>query len=411
MPIYQYSGVNAQGQVETGRMPARSEDAVRRRLQSKGIKIKELTLAQSGGDPLTEGSIGQVFSRSGEQAAHQSSSEDRAGVPLHYLQFFFRQMSSMLSAGIAPSQMLGTLSGQTQSAKLRAVLLQTKTGVDEGQSIGSQFQKHPDVFNPLMISMIYAGEEGGFLAEQCGRLSEYIQRDIELRNMIRRETIYPKIVVVASIAVIFVTNWIIASVGQEGAQKLWSPLTQLSTWIILTPILVGLYVYFQVVKKNDQAKRQWDSFILKIPYIGNLIHGFAMAKFGRSFAALYSSGVPMPKAVKLSADACGNQYLRAQIYPAARDLESGTGLTDSLAMTGAFSPIVLDMTRTGETTGNVDDMLNKMSEFYEEEGAVKSRQAAVVISLIVFLILGIYIGFVYISNMRRILGDPVQQNL
>ena len=411
MPIYQYSGVNADGQVETGMMPARSEDAVRKRLQSKGIKIKELTLAQSGGDPLTEGSIGQVFGRSGERPSHQGTSADRGGVPLHHLQFFFRQMSSMLNAGIAPSQMLATLTGQTQNERLRAVLMDLKRGVDEGQTISSRLEKHSDVFNPLMISMIHAGEEGGFLAEQCGRLSDYLQRDIDLRNMIRRETIYPKIVIVASIVVIFITNWIIESVGQPGSQKLLSPLTELSTWIILTPIIVGLYVYFQIVKKNDQAKRQWDSIILKIPYIGNLIHGFAMAKFGRSFGALYSSGVPMPKAVKLSADACGNEHLRAQIYPAARDLEAGTGITDSFAMTGAFSPIVLDMTRTGETTGNVDDMLNRMAEFYEDEGAVKSRQAAVVISIFCFLILAVYIGYVFISNMKRFLGDPVQQNL
>ncbi|MCH7904505.1 MAG: type II secretion system F family protein [Armatimonadetes bacterium] len=397
MPIYQYSGINAQGQIENGMMPARSEDAVRKRLQSKGIKIRELTLAQSGGDPLTEGSIGQVFSRSSEKSSQESASADRAGVPLHHLQFFFRQMSSMLSAGIAPSQMLATLSGQTQNDKLRSVLLETKTAVDAGQQISSVFEIHPEVFSPLMISMVHAGEEGGFLAEQCGRLSEYIQREIELRNMIRRETLYPKIVVVSSIFIILAANWIISAVGQTGAQKLWSPLTQLSTWIIIAPILVGLYIYFQVIKKNDRAKRQWDSAVLKVPYIGNISHGFAMAKFGRSFAALYGSGVPMPKALQLSADACGNEHLRAQIHPAARDLESGTGLTDSLAMTGAFSPIVLDMTRTGETTGNVDDMLNKMAEFYEEEGAMKARQAAVVIGVLAFIIVAVYISYVVIK--------------
>lgn len=396
MPIYQYSAINAQGQVENGMMPARSEDAVRQRLQSKGLQIKELTLAQSGGDPLTEGSMSQVFSRSSEGARHQSTSTG-GGVPLHHLQFFFRQMSSMLDAGIAPSQTLATLSTQTQDARLRGVIVELKNAVDAGRPISPELRAYPDVFSPLMISMVQAGEEGGFLAEQCRRLSEYIQRDIALRNMISRETLYPKIIVVSSIILILVTNWIIESVGQPGAQKLWSPLTQPSTWLIIAPVAIILFVYFRIVKKNEQAKRQWDSFVLKVPYIGKLVHGFAMAKFGRSFGALYSSGVAMPRSLQLSADACGNEYLRAQIYPAARDLESGVGITDSLERTRAFSPIVLDMTRTGETTGNVDEMLNKMAEYYEEEGATKARQAAVVVGVIAFIIVAVYIGLIVIK--------------
>ena len=411
MPIYQYSGVNARGQVERGMMPARSEDAVRQRLQAKGIQIKELNLANDGGDPLTEGTLGQVFNRAGAGDRHQSTSADGGGVALHHVQFFFMQMSSMLSAGIGPSQTLNTLAGQTQSAKLRSVLLDIKGAVDTGQPLSARLQHHPEVFSSLMVSMVRAGEEGGFLAEQCKRLSEYIQRDIELRNLIRRETLYPKIVIVMSIIVIFATNWIIESVAKPGSQKLWSPLTQASTWVIIIPVALSLFFYFQIVKKNARAKQQFDAMAMKVPYIGNLVHGFAMAKFGRSFGALYSSGVPLQKALTLSADACGNEALRAQIYPAVHDLEAGLGITESFTRTGAFSPIVLDMTRTGEVTGNIDEMLNKMAEYYEEEGKTKSKQAAVVISVACFLVIAVYIGYVFITNMLRIMGGGVQDNL
>ncbi len=411
MPIYQYSGVNARGQVERGMMPARSEDAVRQRLQAKGIQIKELNLASDGGDALTEGTLGQVFNRAGAGDRHQSTSADGGGVALHHVQFFFMQMANMLSAGIGPSQTLATLATQTQSAKLRSVLLDIKSAVDTGQPLSARLQHHPEVFNSLMVNMVRAGEEGGFLAEQCKRLSEYIQRDIELRNLIRRETLYPKIVIVMSIIVIFATNWIIESVAKPGAQKLWSPLTQASTWVIIIPVALSLFFYFQIVKKNARAKHQFDAMAMKVPYIGNIVHGFGMAKFGRSFGALYSSGVPMQKALTLSADACGNEALRAQIYPAVHEIESGGGITDAFTRTGAFSPIVLDMTRTGELTGNLDDMLNKMAEFYEEEGKTKSKQAAIVISVVCFIVVGIYIGYVYITAMSQFLGGAVKDNI
>ena len=409
MPIYQYSGLNAEGRTERGMIPGSSKEAVTRRLQAKGIEIQELSVAESSGDPLAAPS--EAPRGEGRWAQMEAIGPLGGKVPLHHLQFFFRQLASMLGAGIGSAQALTTLAGQARSPRLKQVLEETKRMVVEGQPISAGLQGHPDVFTPLMLSMVRAGEEGGFLSDQCIRMSEYIEREIELRNMIRRETAYPKIAVVLSIIVVFVTNWIIKSLGKPDAVMLVSPLTEASTWFILGPIIIALFVYFKIIKRQPRAQYGWDKFAVHVPYIGSLVHGFCMAKFGRSFGALYGSGVPLPKALKLSADACGNEYVRAQIYPAAADLEAGQDITDAFARTGAFSPIVLDMTRTGETTGNVDEMLNKMAEFYEGEGTVRARQVAIAVSVFCFLLVGLYVAYVYITNMMRILGGPVQQNL
>jgi type II secretory pathway component PulF len=176
-----------------------------------------------------------------------------------------------------------------------------------------------------------------------------------------------------------------------------SPLTNIATWFVLAPIIVGLFLFFRVGLANPRIKYNYDMVTLKIPYLGNTMRQLSMAKFGRAFGALYKGGVPIPKAIQLSADACGNEYLRARINPAAKHLMEGEGIAPTLRGTEAFSPIVLDMVSTGETTGNLDQMLTKLAEFYEGEGETRSHQTAVATGVFIGLIVAAYIGYVVIT--------------
>ncbi|HXH62328.1 MAG TPA: type II secretion system F family protein [Fimbriimonadaceae bacterium] len=398
MPIFQYSGTNAQGQTERGMMPGSNADAVTQQLQSRGLKVTEVRMAESQGDPLASGT------RTDYTASSFVAPTIVQQVSLAQLQFFFRQLGAMLNAGVGYAQALETLSNQSQSGKFRQILRDGKDMVARGEPLSRAFERHPDVFSPLMLSMVRAGEEGGFLTEQCKRLSEYIEREINLRNMIRAATIYPKVTVVASIIIVLGANWIIDMLGKEGAAKLTTPLTSGATWFVLVPVIVLAFIYVKIVLPQPRAKYQWDAMMVRLPGLGKVIHGFAMAKFGRSFGALYGSGVPIPKALLLSADACGNQYVRSQVYPCANLLESGGGITEAFAKSGAFSPMVLDMTKTGEMTGNVDEMLHKLAEYYEEEGTVRAKQFAVIFGVVVLVMVGAYVGYIYITNMLKFIG-------
>lgn len=403
MPIYQYSGLNAEGQTERGMMPGSSKESVEKRLESKGIKIQEVSLAEGSSDPLKAGPRMEE-----DRGVPPPVGPITSPVTLSQLQFFFRQLSAMLNAGVGTAQSMDTLSKQTQSPRLRQVLQDTKARVIAGDQISEAFQSQPNVFNPMMLSLVRAGEEGGFLADQCKLISEYIQREIELRNMIKKEMMYPKVVLASSIVIVLAAQFIVASLGKE--TNLTSPLTEPGTWLVLGPIVILLFVYFKIVKKNPRAQYQWDQAMLKVPFIGATSQGFAMAKFGRSFGALYKGGVPLPKAIKLSADACGNQFVRSRLYPAADRLERGEGVTASLAATGVVSPIVLDMTQTGEMTGNLDQMLEKMSEYYEEEGAVRARQAAIIFGAAVLLGTGVYVAYVVVKFYSG-MGMQYQQQM
>ena len=136
-----------------------------------------------------------------------------------------------------------------------------------------------------------------------------------------------------------------------------------------------------------------------------------MAKFGRAFGALYRAGVPLPNVVKLSADSCGNEYMRAKLYPASKVLEGGAGITETLKSTGALSPIVIDMLSTGEQTGNLDQMLNKMSDYYQDEAKTRSIQLGHFMGVLAFLVVAIYIGYIIVTfyeNMGNTFNNQVK---
>ena len=316
-------------------------------------------------------------------------------VPLIALSGFFRQFAAMMGAGVPLVTSLETLSKHSQSAKLTRIILEMRDNTQRGLPMSDAIQRYPEVFPSLTVSMIRAGEEGGFMQKASALNADYFDQEIELRNLYRRETAYPKLVVVASIVIISAANMIIKSLGKTGG--IYSPLTDPAVMLVLVPGLIAWLVLMKVGLANPRVRYNWDLVLLKIPYLGTTLHQFAMAKFGRALGALYKGGVSVPRSIQLAADACGNEFLRSQIYPAATKLESGAGLAETLQATSAFSPLVLDMVSTGEMTGSLDGMLDKISSFYEGEAKVRAEQLGRVTGVFAFLCVAIYVGFVVIS--------------
>jgi type IV pilus assembly protein PilC/MSHA biogenesis protein MshG len=242
--------------------------------------------------------------------------------------------------------------------------------------------------------LLRAGEEGGFLAPSCLLISDYLNHDIEINNMYRRETALPKMYLAACILIIGLANVILSSLHAPGLN---APLNNIAVWYVLAPLIIGVFLFFRVGTSFYSIRLGWDRIKLLIPYVGKTSHYFAMSKFGRAFSALHKGGVPITKSVHLAADASGNEYIRGSIYPAMNKIQEGAPISQTLANTGVFSPIVLNMMTTGETTGNLDGMLIKAAEFYEDEGKVRARQMAVVIGVVVLLAVLIYMGFIVIS--------------
>ena len=275
--------------------------------------------------------------------------------------------------------------------------------------MSAAFQRYPEVFSTVVVSVMRAGEEGGFLDSAMHTIADYLDQEVELRRLYKKVTFYPKLQLAASAVIIIAANLIIQAIA-PGAKGLHSPLTTPATWIVLGPILVLLFLFSRVGLANPRVKHNWDAVVANLPYIGTTMRQVAMARFGRAFAALYASGVAMAPAIRMSADACGNEYLRARIHPAPAQLEGGAGVTETLRATGAFSPIVLDMMATGETTGDLDGMLGKMSEFYVAEAEVRQIKLGQLFGVFVALVVAIYIGYIVITFWQEY-GQGVTQQV
>lgn len=401
MPIFEYRAVDIEGNPVSGTMSGASLTAAGAELEKRGYRIEHLAMTQHPGDPIPP-----EFGREGAQQGPDITRERTyvethvvgqfvGRVPLPDLMFFFRQLATMLHAGIGMVQALDTLKGQTHNPRLKQIIGELSQHAREGRPLSFGMQRYPEAFSPLILSLIRVGETSGILDDTLRQIAAYLDREIKLRNNIRRQTLYPKIVLGASIVIILVANMIITAVGGTGL--LGSPLTSPVTWIFLGPMIAGLWLFTRLGLPNPAIKHSYDQFVQKVPYIGETVRQMAMAKFGRAMAALYRGGVGLPEATRLSADACGSEYIRSRIYPAIPRLKEGHGLAQTYIETGAFSPIVLDMVQTGEQTGNIDMMLDKMADFYEDEADTRANASATILGVVCLLGVAIYIGYIVVT--------------
>ncbi|HEY0866574.1 MAG TPA: type II secretion system F family protein [Fimbriimonas sp.] len=440
MPTFEYQAIGADGNTVNGLTIGASLDQALAELSDKGMQVVRIGVANNPHDPLAPTPIlatpepimreapspSQAPEYLYEAPSPIASSREDARilqqrnylqtsvlgpifgrVPLAKLLFFFRQLATMLNAGVPFVQCLDTLSRQARDAKLQKVILEMRDHVAAGRPMSMGMQRYPEVFTPVMLSLTRAGETSGQLDTALRTVADYIEREIELRNLYRRVTFYPKLLVVFSVFIILGTNAIIGSLAPSG-QRLSSPLTTWTTWIWLGPLLLGIFLFLRVGLANFRIKYIWDMAILQIPYLGHTLKQLSMAKFGRAFGALYHGGVPIQQALLMSADACGNEYLRSRIYPAEQGLKEGGGVAASFRHTGAFTDIVMDMVSTGETTGNLDQMLGKVSEYYEDEAETRSKQFGQVIGVVVYLMVAGYILYIVLTFYTGYFGGMMK---
>jgi len=424
MPSFEYQATTASGQPENGTVLGTTITDAIEQLTRKGLRVDKINVAQFLGDPLANTAVAEAPPVTAPQAKQADPYAPTQVTPtnelptappvearsyvatnvvgpivgkvgLSQLMFFFRQFGTMLEAGVPMVQSLETLAGQGRDPRLSHIVREMKGHVLAGRPVSAGMQRYPEVFTPLQVSLVRAGEEGGFLPGALKQLANYLEQEIAIRNAYKRALFMPKMTVGGSIVIIGLANWFIST--QTSGQTIWSPLTQIAVWMVLGPIIVGLWLFFKVGLANPGIRYQWDKFILKIPYLGNTLKQFAMAKFGRAFGALYAGGVPVHKCMELAGDACGNEYLRANIHPAGRTLEQGGNLTQTFQNTQAFTPIVMDMVHAGEVTGNVDQMLNKVSEYYEDEAEVRAQQLGKITGAVAVVAVAIYVLIILVK--------------
>ncbi len=325
-------------------------------------------------------------------------------VSLPELVIFTRQLATMIDAGLAMVSSLQGLAEQTNHKIMRDVIKDVCARVEGGDSFSEALQKHPKAFSRLYISMVSAGEKGGLLAEILARLATYLENSARLRKKIKSAMMYPTAVTVVAIGItIFLLVKVVpvfAEIFSGFGAKLPAPtqfLINLSNVVksYLLVILAGggaiVYGWIYFIK-TPPGREFWDSRRIKLPIFGSIAHKVCLARFTRTFASLVRSGVPILEVLAIVGTTCGNVIMEKAIKVATLDIERGEGISVALGKHRIFPSMIIRMITAGEQTGKIDDMLERISDFLDEEIETTLAGLTSLIEPILIVVLGVIVG-------------------
>ena len=325
-------------------------------------------------------------------------------VALADLVIFTRQLATMIDAGLAMVQSLQGLAEQTTNKVMRDVIKDVCARVESGDSFSEALQKHPKAFNRLYVAMVSAGEKGGLLAEILSRLATYLENTARLRKKVKSALMYPSVV---SVVAVLITTFLLVKVvpvfgdvySGFGA-KLPAPtqfLINISNFLksyILYFIVAGggaIWGWFYFIK-TPAGREFWDARRIKLPIFGPIAHKICLARFTRTLASLIRSGVPILEVLQIVSQTVGNVVMEKAIKVSASDIERGQSISSALSKHPVFPSMVIRMITAGEQTGKIDNMLERISDFLDEEIETVLSGLTAMIEPILIVFLGVVIG-------------------
>ncbi len=329
-------------------------------------------------------------------------------VALKDLVLFTRQFATMVDAGMAVVACLRGLEKQTKSPSMRAVIADLCSRIERGDGLCDSMSKHPKIFDQLYLSMVSAGEKGGLLAEAMGRIATHLENTARLRRKIKSAMMYPTIVTIVAIGItIFLLDRVVpvfAQTFEAFKGKLPTPTVYLialsdfvQSWLLVILGVAGGAVYGWVCFVKTKIGRElWDGWRIRLPVFGALAHAICLARFARTFSTLVRSGVPILSVMDTVSKASGNTVLERAINAAAQDLRLGGGISDSLAKHPVFPDMILRMLSAGEQTGRIDNMLERVADFLDEEVETTLSGLTSMIEPILIVFLGVVVGGIVI---------------
>lgn len=397
MPIYSYTYKDPNGTLQKGTTEAETEDKLRARFEEQGLEVVEVTMIKKRGSIKSRG-YGKV--------------------KLTNLSIFCRQFSTMVDAGVSLVRCLDVLSRQTQDPKLKKILLDIGERVEGGESLSRAMQRHPRCFSNLFIGLIRAGEVGGVLEESLQRLSQFLEKDVELRRKVKAALTYPALVIVAAVGiVIFLVSYIVpefaklfVDIGlkEDDFPAMTKFLIDLShnfknNWLIIGISVVAIIIAWRLFVGTRFGRRVADRIKLIVPVFGKLHHKVCMARFSRTMGTLLTSGVPILQAMETVAGTVGNSIMADAVLDARARIREGDRIGDPLEASKMFPPMVVHMIGVGEESGSLDFMLQKIADFYESEVDATLQSLTAALEPILIVLLGAVVLFIVIAMFAPLL--------
>ncbi len=390
MEAFKYAGKTSSGGSKKGVIEAASRDAAVAILRQQGVRTTSIKSKPKDIEIKIPGLGG--------------------GVKESEIVIFTRQFATMIDAGLPLVQCLDILSSQTENKVFAKVIGTVKQDVEGGSTYADALRKHPKIFSGLYVNMVEAGEVGGILDTILNRLAGYIEKAVKLKKKVKGAMVYPATVVSVAVVVVVIIMVYVIPVFQKMFSGFGGVLPAPTRLVIamseflkanILYIIMGLIAFViafsQAYKRNEKFKKGVHIALLKFPVIGSLIRKVAVAKFTRTLGTLISSGVPILDGMEIVARTANNKVIEEAVMKTRTSIQEGKTISEPLAETNVFPPMVVQMIAVGEQTGALDSMLGKIADFYDEEvdNAVSALTSMLEPLMMVFL--GGTVGFLVVS--------------
>ncbi len=392
MAGYIYTAVDSKGKEKRGKMEAPNEDRVFHLLKAEGmfpVKIAEQNIFNKDINISIKPKI---------------KSRDYS--------VFCRQFVSIISAGVPIIKALEMLVEQTENKELKKGMQDSKILVEKGEKLADAMRNQGKTFPPILINMVEAGESSGSLEIALERMSSHFEKEAKIKSLVRKAMIYPMAVGLVSLAVVVLMLIVVipAFMRMFADMDMKMPAITLAAkamsdfmvfrWYIVVAVMALLVLLFTAIKNSQQGKEFYARISLKLPLFGKLIVKSACARFTRTLSTLLAAGIPLIDAIDITARTIDNLVLKKILYESKEEVARGVPFSVPLAASGAFPPMVYHMIKIGEETGNIETMLSKIADYYDEEVEISSQSMTAAMEPMIIIILALVVSLLIAAIMQ-----------
>ena len=387
MAVYAYKGRNKQGDLVEGTLEGNDSGAIADQLMNTGITPTDITPFRG----ITGGTMGKpdwlkrLFT-------------DKPVTPMDLL-LFGRQMSTLLKAGVPIMRALAGLQESTQKPVFAAMIQDLRESLDSGRELSAAMRRHPKIFSPFYVSMVQVGEMTGMLDETFIRLYDHLEFERDMRERIKTAMRYPSFVILAmAIAIVIVNLFVIPAFAKvfAGFHTELPLMTKMligfsgfmvNYWLLMLAMLIGAVMGFRSYINTTEGRFKWDRFKFQLPIAGKIILKSTLARFARSLALSFKSGMPILQGMSVVSMVVDNEFMRSRVEQMRDGVERGESILRTAVAANVFNPVVLQMIAIGEETGDMDGLMFEIADMYqrEVEYEVKTLSSQIEPILIVFL--------------------------
>ena len=386
MPVFEYTGRTSTGQPVSGSLEAKNKDEIIKLLRKQRVIVTKI-----------------------KKKPKQINIVIGSGIKAVEISRFTRQFAVMIEAGLPLVQCLDILATQTPNKIFAKKLADVRDSVSSGSTLANALAKHKKVFDELYVNMVEAGEVGGALETILKRLAEYREKADAIKRKVKGALTYPAIVTTMLVLIAWVMLTFIVPIFAGMFESLGAELPKptqivinISNWLkhnmlVMFIILAAIIIIYKILNKNPKTKYYLDLVKLKMPVFGQLMRKSAVAKFSRTLSTLMQSGVNIIDALTITSKTAGNKVLERAIKNAIISISQGETITAPLEESNVFPPMVIQMINVGEKTGNMDEMLSRVADFYDEEVDAAVESLTALIEPLMTVVMGVVVGALLVA--------------